>query len=405
MFTTVTGEALKDRITTAKTRVVFVAPGVTEDVSKALVEAHHRSVFVTVILDLDQDACRIGFGDPEGLAYLREHGSTVGLYQQAGMRIGLLLADEVLTIWSPTPRSVENDRREGQPNAIVLDGRIVGDSLGNDVIESLKNEAIGRAPIRPDELQTVVAKLERDPPTPFDLARKVRVFSTRFQFVEANLRGAEYTPRRIRISNLLLNADLPKNLQDVLETQIRPFKAMEGVAIDAPHIIRGQIAYDQHGEKILVPMTEADVGKFWDEIKKRYLFEIPGFGSLIRKADLVSFRAEVHAFEELLRDWVKGFREQIRKEEDLVPGIVTSIKERVSRSDHSGDFQHIDLSQEVKNGLDGMRVIEPRTKIVLKEVSWESSRDSEFTDALQQALTPEDLQGWFDEFTAARENR
>ena len=172
MFTTVTGEALKDRITTAKTRVVFVAPGVTEDVSKALVEAHHRSVFVTVILDLDQDACRIGFGDPEGLAYLREHGSTVHLYQQAGMRIGLLLADEVLTIWSPTPRSVENDRREGQPNAIVLDGRIVGDSLGNDVIESLKNEKIGGTPIRPDELQTVVAKLERDPPTPFDLARK-----------------------------------------------------------------------------------------------------------------------------------------------------------------------------------------------------------------------------------------
>ena len=287
MFTAVTSEALTDRITTAKTRIVFVGPGVTEDVSKALVEAHHRSVFVTVILDLDQDAYRIGFGDPEGLTYLREHGSTVRLYRQAGTRIGLLLADEVLTIWSPTPRSVENDRREGQPNAIVLDGRIIGDSLGNDVIESLKNEEIGGAPIRPDELETVVAKLERDPPTPFDLARKVRVFSTRFQFVEATLRGAEYTPRRIRISSLLLNADLPKNLQDVLETQIRPFKAMEGVAIDAPHIIRGQIAYNQHGKKILVPMTEADVGKSWEEIKKRYLFEIQGFGSLIRKADLV----------------------------------------------------------------------------------------------------------------------
>ena len=52
-----------------------------------------------------------------------------------------------------------------------------------------------------------------------------------------------------------------------------------------------------------------------------------------------------------------------------------------------------------------MRVIEPRVRIVTKNVSWESSRDKEFTDALQRVLSPDDLQDWFDEFTAVEGKR
>jgi hypothetical protein len=52
-----------------------------------------------------------------------------------------------------------------------------------------------------------------------------------------------------------------------------------------------------------------------------------------------------------------------------------------------------------------MRVTEPRVRLVTKNVSWESTRDEEFTYVLREALPPEDLEGWFEEFTAAMERR
>jgi hypothetical protein len=51
-----------------------------------------------------------------------------------------------------------------------------------------------------------------------------------------------------------------------------------------------------------------------------------------------------------------------------------------------------------------MRVIPPHVRIVTKDVSWESTRDEEFTEALRDAVPAVELEGWFYEFTAARED-
>ena len=65
----------------------------------------------------------------------------------------------------------------------------------------------------------------------------------------------------------------------------------------------------------------------------------------------------------------------------------------------------INLEDEVRRGLASMRVIEPNVRIVLKDVSWESTRNEEFTAALQAVLPPTELEGWFEEFTAAKERK
>jgi len=136
------------------------------------------------------------------------------------------------------------------------------------------------------------------------------------------------------------------------------------------------------------------------------LITIPGFGSLIHKQRLSSFRKETDAFKELLRDWVEKFRAQMEKErERIVRDIVSAIRGRLEQSERADILKDICLSDEVRKGFERMRVIEPRVRIVIKNVSWESSRDKEFTDALQRVLPPDDLRGWFDEFTAAEEKR
>lgn len=437
-FQTATSDLLTGQIHAANDRVIFVAPGVSQAVATALVDAHSRSLSVSVILDADEEVCRIGYGDVNGFEYLMQHGGEIELRKHPGFRLGLLMADKVVTIWSPTPRAVDGDRSPDQPNAVVLEGRIAENSTlgeavpsgnpndpmvdelihGGDTVTAstldlaeqlarcLHDEHVGEEHIRTEELQDVVEELRENPPAPFDLARKVRVFSSKFQYVETELQGVEWTERRIKLSSLLLNSDLPESLQDILETRIRPYRTKGDVLVDVPCIIRGQIAYNEHREKIRVPMNQRDVEGIWKDIRDRYLFRIPGFGTLVRKRELASFREETEAFECVLQEWVTKFREQVNKDEDdLVSDIVDSIKRRIVQSGREDDFQRIDLNAEVRSGLEGMRVIEPRVRTVIKDVSWESSRDQEFVFALRRALPAKDLQGWFDEFVAVQERR
>lgn len=404
MLQTVTAVTLAQQISAAKERIVFVAPGVAEEISQALVAAHQKRVSVTVVLDYDEDAYRIGFGDTNGLSYLRKHQETMRFLQSPGVRLGLLVADEMITIWSPTPRSVEDDRKQGQTNAVVLRADVTDKGVADQLTGQFGKEKTECVP--PEKLNDTLKRLKENPPEPFDLTRKVRVFSSKFQFVETELKGAEWIKRRIRISSLLMNPDLPDGLQDVLDTQVLPYQDKNDVAIDAPHLVRGQIAYNQHGDKILVPTTQRDIEMIWQDIKKRYLFTIQGFGSLIRKHHLAAFKAEIDAFKELLQYWVCRFRKQIDKDKDgIVSTIVGAIRGRLEQSGRKGNFAGVCLENEVRKGFERMRVIEPRVRIVTKNVSWESSRDKEFTDALQRVLSPDDLQDWFDEFTAVEGKR
>ena len=63
------------------------------------------------------------------------------------------------------------------------------------------------------------------------------------------------------------------------------------------------------------------------------------------------------------------------------------------------------VEQQVADGLDRLRVIEPGVRIVFKDVAWESSRDDEFLAALEAALPAEELKGWFEEVAVVRQRQ
>jgi hypothetical protein len=56
-------------ICTARDRIIFMAPGLRKEVALALIGALDRelNVDVTVILDVDSEVCRLGYGDMAGL--------------------------------------------------------------------------------------------------------------------------------------------------------------------------------------------------------------------------------------------------------------------------------------------------------------------------------------------------
>lgn len=404
---------LAEAIRSANKRLVFAAPGLGMLTARALVEAINRlSGKLTIILDADPDVCRIGYGDPEALRMLHESASAlqVPLRRQAGLRIGILIADDEVLIWSPMARSVEAEHQHTQPNGLVLSGpptEVCAAAMGAEGTSTLPQDAeIGTEPLKVETLQETLDDLQRNPPVPFDLARRTRVFSSRFQFVEFEIRGAQWTERRINLSSVLMNADLPEELRDILDTQIRPYQEKNRPSFDVPHLINGTRAFDQHGKRILVKATQSQVMKYWTEIRDRYLTHLPGFGWLIKREDLKAFHEAKEAFEETLRAWVKAFRHYAKNKEDaLVDQIVAAIQERVNRSAQKESLKRLDLKSIVKKGLSRMRVIEPQVRIVLKNVAWESTRDKEFQQALEKAFPPAERKGWFEEFTAARERK
>jgi len=410
-FATVDDDSMGARIDKAIAQVVYVSPGVGKVTAAALIRASARErVAVTIILDADEDAYRIGYGDPEALGVLHDamtrHG--LALRRQPGVRIGLAIVDDDLVIWSPTARSVESERSQNQPNAIVLSGaavHAVESAVGAEGSKVLPGDAeIGRQALRPQETEDAIRSLKENPPAPFDLARRTRVFSSKFQFVEFEIRGAEWTQRRLKLSNLLLNADLPEAIQDLLETQVRPFQNAADRAFPVPHLVCGQPAFHMDGTPMVSPATQAQIVKAWEEIRDTHLRHLKGFGWLIRRDRLESFKTCASAYEETLKAWVAQFRKHVASEEtQIVQSIAASIRGRLERSVHQEHVRNVDLSREIKKGLDRLRVIEPRVRTLLKNVSWESSRDDEFLNALKAALDPEELHGWFEEFVAARQ--
>ena len=118
----VTKEDIRDAIRNAKTRLYYCLPGVDEQTATLLVEAYDR-IPGTVYVHVDpsqQYSLDCGYGTQKGIdslaakekAYIAKH-----------WRLGLVIADDVAYIFTPTPESVEPPPKKGQePNGVSLKG-------------------------------------------------------------------------------------------------------------------------------------------------------------------------------------------------------------------------------------------------------------------------------------------
>ena len=78
----------------ARRRIVFRAPGLDQGLAAALAKASRRlgEDRVTVLLDVAEDNCRVGYGECEGYSILVE--GAVAVRACPGLRIGFLLIDD-----------------------------------------------------------------------------------------------------------------------------------------------------------------------------------------------------------------------------------------------------------------------------------------------------------------------
>ena len=254
-FTTATNDSLIELIQSASHRLIVVAPGLRAVVAKALEDRIRNlsTLSLTVILDADPEVYRIGYGDIEALETIRKASSQqmFELREQSGVRIGLVVSDHRTMIYSPVPRNVEADSTTDQkPNALVIEGE-VSEKLAHATALAGSQTEIGRAGMKPERVDEMVENLKADPPQPFDLSRKLKVFRSEVQFVELKMTNATFRSRKIKLpaqfqklkdQNLRSRIDstlkMPIDLETEIEIKIGAGDGQETLIVNEKYIVR-----------------------------------------------------------------------------------------------------------------------------------------------------------------------
>lgn len=211
-FCAISDSRVAREVSLATRRVLYAAPGIREPVASALAAAHQRlgPGAVSIVLDTDEDTCRLGYGQIHAVRALATAG--VELRQGPGLRIGLLICDDRAWSFSPVALCVESQRQSDEtPNAIRLSEN-EAQSLANAICPVSQPgkvdppvPQIGVQPLAERELRKVEAALEIAPPLNFDVARQVRVFQPYIQYVELRLEGCAISRHTVPIPPELLN--------------------------------------------------------------------------------------------------------------------------------------------------------------------------------------------------------
>lgn len=237
LFTTINTARISNLIQSAKRFVCFAGPGIQQASAEAMVKVANRLgiEMVTVCLDFDEQAMRMGFGDMKAVETLRNAGLMVR--DAPGIRTALVLVDDEGYIFTPTALYLEAEPKN-QPvvNAMRLSKDQLKEALAR--LSPVAN-AIARAQASTDEERERIANLPVEvgtelvteeqftrvnqrlmevPAVKFDIARQVRVFSAYLQYVELKLTGAAIQRNRLVIPPNVLKLGGSADLEGRLRT-------------------------------------------------------------------------------------------------------------------------------------------------------------------------------------------
>lgn len=393
-FTVATDESLCALISGAKDRIVFVAPGITEEVAKALGRKFSDDkVSVTVVLDSDPEVYRLGLGTLEGLTALKELSDSqmLPLRRQEGIRIGLVVADDQTLIYSPIPQLVEaGSTSVEKPNALLLRGATADklcEASGASEHSTPMDAEIGRAALTPAAVEAIQKDVQNNPPEPFDLTQKRRVFSSKLQFVEFSVERYQLTRQTVPVPAYLMG--LAGDMQDRWRNSIR--------LLDMEDTVVSLEMEGIDGQKKIVKVDQMYIDDQRKKIEKRFLIPVVGFGTVMFKSDQDSFEKVTKAFDDLLRSYFLILEKQLGEKrlalissvvEKLLPSVKANPPEAYLRfGAPSGDDIAGLLRQDIESAVSIKTLLKQhRVKKVYKDIAYQSVKSDDFQTQLRMSL-------------------
>lgn len=318
----ITDDLLIRAIESARHRVLMIAPGVCAPLAASVASAWHRlgRERVTVILDVDPEICRMGYGEFEGLEILQRAASSLGeaVGQEPGCRICVFIVDDQTFVFSPTPRQLEEpptatptiaDHADSHKDTLfpeevpkpeaedaekpeeiaapkVKANGIILSSPPAEVESDLGGgpdgdggRKLGLEPLDDKKLGETSENLKRNPPKNFDLSRAVQVYNAKVQFAELKVAGCKLSKHE---------ASLPGHLIHVL----RQNPTLEKKIGKSIRLI------DEDDEIVKDPtLSETTIAAIREKIEKDFLRPITGVGKLIDRSQKDAFLKRVKDLE------------------------------------------------------------------------------------------------------------
>jgi hypothetical protein len=384
----------------ANTRIVYAAPGLTQEIAASLVTAGRRLPrTVVVILDVGAHSARLGYGDFDAVTLLHENGIVVR--QQDGLRIGFLAVDDVGYAFNLPPLLVENVAEMGRAcNAIALDPaqleqmvRAIAPGAAKDAESpaTATEPVIGKTQLSATTVEKVRAELAVNPPQKFDLARKVNVFNAHVEFVEMSLSGTHVGRH---------TAQLPRDL--LLATR------------DTETQKRVQATFKIVGENSALAKEAQAIARKVTALRALYLRTIGSLGSLMLRSKRDEFTTKVDKLGQEIDAFRASAEERLQSEIDksrrkLVEALLPAIK-RNPPEDLWAQVSGKPTNEIVERYLsDRLKALFPaanqliqdmRLDVAYKGVTYEMLRDKNFQEAVRKAFPYERFE-LFDEFKAS----
>lgn len=391
-FTTATDASLIAMIEGARSKLVVIAPGLTIAVAKALaVRMKDLPILsLTVILDADAEVYRMGYGDPEALEIIRQASTNemFDLREQPGVRIGVLISDDSTMVFAPVSRNIEaGSTTQEKPNAIMLQGGAT-QKLAQAAGGAQGDAEVGLTGMEPKRVVQMMDDLEKNPPTPFDLTRKLSVFTANAEFVDLTVSNYKLSKRRVALPDEFIGVG-EEALKDRISGQI-------SAPIDS--IGAQKIEIETDGKPEVISVTEAFIEKERKEIERAFTYVLPKKGRVILKKDRADFDSQIvrlkqivtkyrKALEESLDTARNNFRDQMLKEfsgrwKENPPSF---LKRRTG-----GDSPE-NIKSEILRRADGLfsmivNFAEPEVIVNYKGIVIEDIKDAEFRSTLRAAM-------------------
>ena len=371
----------------ARESIRFVGPGLSAAAADVLAECWHSlgPAAVELVLDADADLCRMGYCDGPALRILLDTAKRLAapIHRQIGVRLCVLEIDGEKIIFPPTPRLVE----ESEPQAAQI-------ILAPGHRESLHEQILAPPEMSPRPLteaavQNVAEDLKQSPARPFDLARQVRVLSTKFQFVEFSLQKAALSRKRVSVPPDLLGLASEAGAEELLRASFQ--LVAKGDEISGETLIKRR-----------------------DAIDGDYLVSIANYGKIIQQSNRADFDKAVDELREEVKKFQKSAKEKLdsainKNCEDVIARLLPAVRLRVPlrwRATLGGNPAdelirrrlEQDLKSAYRNADAYLGKIEIR--LIYKDITIEMLRDEEFGKAAEKAKLY--LAEMYEEYQAAR---
>jgi len=343
-----------------------------------------------VILDVDPEVCRLGYGTIEGLKSIKETAHEVCgvLCQQPGIRIGILIADDTTLIYSPTPLLIEaGSDNPDQPNAIELSSP--PQELANDVglgAEPGFQRTVGMDSIDPQRIDKVEAELKQNPPVKFNLARKVRTFTGFFQFVELELKNCYISRKKVPIPTALMGFANHREIEENLHAHF-------------DLIPEGEIKVE-NPEDNKKPITEETIKKMRNHIERDYLIHLKEYGTVVHISNKENLQNDFDKLKKMVKTYSEGVKKQVEtKIESSKQVIIDTLMGnlRIHPPQQYAKFQGGSIPEKqlfelVRREIDRAfekaltEIQEMKVSLMFKNVTYESLHNLHFLETAKNAM-------------------